>query len=53
MVASGYSNPLVAQKLSISEATVKSHMKNIMAKLNARDRTHAVMIAVRRGILIE
>jgi DNA-binding NarL/FixJ family response regulator len=53
LVASGYSNPLVAQTLSISEATVKSHMKNIMAKLNARDRTHAVMIAVRRGILTD
>lgn len=53
LVASGHSNPLVAQTLSISNATVKSHMKNIMAKLNARDRTHAVMIAVRRGILAD
>lgn len=53
LVASGYSNPLVARTLSISEATVKSHMKSIMAKLNARDRTHAVMIAVRRGILTD
>jgi len=53
LVASGHSNPLVAQTLSISEATVKSHMKSIMAKLIARDRTHAVMIAVRRGILID
>ncbi len=53
LVASGHSNPLIAQTLSISEATVKSHMKNIMAKLTARDRTHAVMIAVRRGILTD
>ncbi len=53
LVAAGHSNPMIAQALSISEATVKSHMKNIMAKLKARDRTHAVMIAVRRGLLTD
>jgi two-component system NarL family response regulator len=37
--------------LAISEGTVKAHMKNILPKLGARDRTHAVMIAVRRGIM--
>jgi len=50
-VAAGNSNKLVAQSLSITEETVKAHMKNIMAKLAARDRTHAVAIAMRRGII--
>jgi DNA-binding NarL/FixJ family response regulator len=53
LIASGNSNLATARALSISEETVKSHMKSIIAKLNARDRTHAVMIAVRRGILTE
>jgi two-component system, NarL family, response regulator len=35
----------------VSEATVKAHMKNILAKLGANDRTHAVTIAVKRGFL--
>ena len=39
-----------AQLLGISEETVKAHMKNILSKLDANDRTHAVTIAVRRGI---
>jgi DNA-binding NarL/FixJ family response regulator len=50
-VAAGNSNKLVAQSLSITEETVKAHMKSIMAKLAARDRTHAVAIAMRRGII--
>jgi DNA-binding NarL/FixJ family response regulator len=37
--------------LSLSEATVKAHMKSILSKLNANDRTHAVMIAMRRGFI--
>jgi DNA-binding NarL/FixJ family response regulator len=49
-VAAGWSNKLVAAQLGISEGTVKSHMKSILEKLNARDRTHAVMIAIQRGI---
>lgn len=50
-VASGNSNKVVADDLAISEDTVKGHMKNIMAKLGANDRTHAVLIAIRRGFL--
>jgi DNA-binding NarL/FixJ family response regulator len=53
LIAMGNSNLAAATALSISEETVKSHMKSIIAKLSARDRTHAVMIAVRRGILTE
>jgi len=50
-VASGKSNKLIAVELDISEGTVKTHMKSILPKLNANDRTHAVTIALRRGIL--
>lgn len=50
-VAGGNSNKSVAGLLSISEETVKAHMKSILAKLDARDRTHAVTIAIKRGIL--
>ena len=51
LVASGHSNLHTSRELSISEDTVKTHMKNIMLKLNAKDRTHAVTIGVRRGII--
>jgi DNA-binding NarL/FixJ family response regulator len=50
-VADGRSNKLAADELGISEETVKTHMKRILAKLAASDRTHAVTIATRRGIL--
>jgi DNA-binding NarL/FixJ family response regulator len=50
-VAEGNSNKIVAQVLSITEDTVKAHMKSILSKLDATDRTHAVMIAMKRGIL--
>jgi DNA-binding NarL/FixJ family response regulator len=50
-VAGGKSNKLIAAELDISEATVKTHMKNILPKLDASDRTHAVIIALKRGIL--
>jgi DNA-binding NarL/FixJ family response regulator len=50
-VAAGKSNKLVAAELHISEGTVKTHMKSILPKLDASDRTHAVTIAIRRGIL--
>jgi len=50
-VAAGRSNKVIAAQLDISEGTVKNHMKNILAKLEAGDRTHAVMIALKRGIL--
>ena len=51
VVATGCSNKIVADRLFISEDTVKGHMKNILAKLQANDRTHAVMIALKRGFL--
>jgi DNA-binding NarL/FixJ family response regulator len=50
-VAAGHSNKIVADDLSISEDTVKGHMKNIIAKLGANDRTQAVLIALKRGFL--
>jgi DNA-binding NarL/FixJ family response regulator len=49
-VAAGSSNKVIAAELEISEGTVKTHMKSIIPKLNASDRTHAVMIALKRGI---
>lgn len=51
MVREGCSNKVVADRLKISEDTVKGHMRSILSKLNANDRTHAVMIAVRRGFI--
>jgi len=50
-VAAGKPNKLIAVELDISEGTVKTHMKSILPKLDASDRTHAVMIALKRGIL--
>ncbi len=50
-VAAGNSNRQVAAQLGISEDTVKAHMKSILLKLNANDRTHAVTIALKRGII--
>jgi DNA-binding NarL/FixJ family response regulator len=50
-VASGKSNKAVADHLNISEDTVKGHVRNILAKLRANDRTHAVMIGLERGYL--
>ena len=50
-VAGGNTNKKIAAQLAITEETVKSHMRNIMEKLSARDRTHAVLIAVKRGII--
>jgi DNA-binding NarL/FixJ family response regulator len=51
-VAGGTSNKIIASRLSVSEATIKAHMKNIMLKLGASDRTHAVSIATARGFLM-
>jgi len=50
-VAAGNANKLVAGHLAISEETVKAHMKSILSKLSANDRTHAVTIALKRGII--
>jgi len=49
--ATGHSNRRIAERLDISEETVKAHMKNVLAKLSANDRTHAVTIALKRGII--
>ena len=51
LVARGNSNPLIAEALGISGETVKGYMSSILLKLQARDRAHAVMIALERGIL--
>jgi DNA-binding NarL/FixJ family response regulator len=50
-VANGCSNKVVGNNLHIAEDTVKGHMKNILSKLQANDRTHAVLIAIQRGYL--
>jgi DNA-binding NarL/FixJ family response regulator len=50
-VAHGAANKVIAAEFSVSEATIKAHMQNILAKLGANDRTHAVTIAVKRGFL--
>lgn len=50
-VAAGNANKMVGQLLNISEETVKAHMKSILSKLGANDRTHAVTIALKRGII--
>jgi DNA-binding NarL/FixJ family response regulator len=49
LVGAGCSNKVVADRLAISEDTVKGHVRNILSKLNASDRTHAVTIALKRG----
>jgi DNA-binding NarL/FixJ family response regulator len=50
-VARGNANKVIAAQLGVSEATVKGHMKSILAKLGASDRTHAVTIALKRGFI--
>jgi len=51
LIADGCSTPEVAQRLYISQKTVKNHLASIYEKLNARDRTQAVLLAVRMGIV--
>lgn len=48
--AGGHSNKQIARELGISEATVKAHIRSLLPKLSASDRTHAVTIALKRGI---
>lgn len=50
-VANGNSNKIIGAQLSVSEATIKGHMKSILSKLGANDRTHAVTIAIKRGFI--
>jgi DNA-binding NarL/FixJ family response regulator len=51
LVAAGNANKQIADKLSIEETTVKSHISSILSKLGANDRTHAVTIGLQRGII--
>ena len=51
LVAGGNANKEIAAQLSLTEETVKSHIRNILAKLGANDRTHAVAIGLKRGII--
>jgi DNA-binding NarL/FixJ family response regulator len=51
LIAAGNANKLIADQLSIAEETVKGHVKNILYKLSANDRTHAVTIGLKRGII--
>ena len=51
LIAAGNSNKQIADVLSVAEATIKSRVTNILSKLGASDRAHAVTIAVRRGII--
>lgn len=50
-LALGQSNPMIANALVISEATVRSHIANVLSKLNLRDRTHATLFALKRGLI--
>lgn len=51
LIAAGNANKVIAADLHVAEETVKGHVRNILAKLGANDRTHAVTIALKRGIL--
>jgi len=51
LIGDGNANKQIADKLSIGEATVKNHISNILSKLGANDRAHAVTIAIQRGII--
>jgi DNA-binding NarL/FixJ family response regulator len=51
LIAAGNSNKTIGTRLLITEETAKGHVKNIMAKLGANDRTHAVTLALQRGII--
>jgi DNA-binding NarL/FixJ family response regulator len=51
LIAEGHANKQIAAHLSVSEETVKGQVRNILSKLSANDRTHAAMIALKRGII--
>ena len=51
LIAAGNSNKLIADQLSISEDTVKGHVKSILSKLGVNDRTHAVTVGLKRGLI--
>jgi DNA-binding NarL/FixJ family response regulator len=51
LIAGGKSNKLIADKLSITEETAKAHVRSILSKLGVKDRTHAVTLGLKRGII--
>ena len=51
LIAAGHANKQIADRLSISEETVKRRVRNILAKLGANDRTHAAVVGLKRGII--
>ena len=51
LIRDGHRNKQIADQLTIAETTVNFHIKNLVDKLGANDRTHAVTIALRRGLL--
>jgi len=51
LIAQGNANKEIARELSLSEETVKGQVRNILSKLGAKDRTHAAMIGLKRGII--
>jgi two-component system, NarL family, response regulator len=51
LVAFGCANKVISARLDINEETTKTHIKNILAKLGAKDRTHAVSLGLKRGII--
>jgi DNA-binding NarL/FixJ family response regulator len=51
LIATGTSNKIIAAELSLAETTIKTHVQNILLKLGANDRTHAVTIALKRGYI--
>lgn len=51
LVTRGYTNKEMAEELIVSAETIKTHMTNILSKLQAKDRTHAAVIGVRHGLV--
>jgi DNA-binding NarL/FixJ family response regulator len=51
LIAAGTSNKGIATRLSVAEDTIKMHVGHILAKLGANDRTHAVTLGLKRGII--
>jgi DNA-binding NarL/FixJ family response regulator len=51
LVAGGYSNKEIARALNLSEGTIKNYITDLLVKLDSRDRTHAVLKAITRGLI--